>query len=246
MSVPAGWYPDPLGLPQLRWWDGQQWSEFTSERPAPAAQTDDSATIALADDPLNEFRADADIDRSPGVPDVSPVIVPAEVAAPPAPSAPGGFALDPGIGTLPLPPVLGEGLPTIVDGVPQTTMNAPDVIGYDDDGREFVEKVDLPIITTPGAAPVPGQPGAPAPVPPMPPQSPSAVPVPVPAVAPESLPAPPTASVPGPGFPVVAVAPPEQVGPFVPVPASPPSDPEPDVESTIGSRRARREYQRQQ
>ncbi len=34
-GVPAGWYPDPLGLPQLRWWDGQAWTEFTSEAQAP-------------------------------------------------------------------------------------------------------------------------------------------------------------------------------------------------------------------
>jgi len=34
-GVPAGWYPDPLGLPQLRWWDGQSWTEFTSEAQAP-------------------------------------------------------------------------------------------------------------------------------------------------------------------------------------------------------------------
>ncbi|MBO9577843.1 MAG: DUF2510 domain-containing protein [Microbacteriaceae bacterium] len=33
--MPAGWYPDPLGLPQLRWWDGQSWTEFTSEAQAP-------------------------------------------------------------------------------------------------------------------------------------------------------------------------------------------------------------------
>lgn len=25
-SVPAGWYRDPLGLPQLRWWDGSSWT----------------------------------------------------------------------------------------------------------------------------------------------------------------------------------------------------------------------------
>ncbi|MDP3207677.1 MAG: DUF2510 domain-containing protein [Rhodoglobus sp.] len=34
-GVPAGWYPDPLGLPQLRWWDAQSWTEHTSEVRAP-------------------------------------------------------------------------------------------------------------------------------------------------------------------------------------------------------------------
>jgi len=34
-QVPAGWYPDPLGLPQLRWWDGQGWAEHISEARRP-------------------------------------------------------------------------------------------------------------------------------------------------------------------------------------------------------------------
>jgi len=32
-GVPAGWYPDPLGLQQLRWWDGAAWTESTSDVP---------------------------------------------------------------------------------------------------------------------------------------------------------------------------------------------------------------------
>ncbi len=34
-TVPAGWYPDPLGLPQLRWWDNQAWTEHVSEARQP-------------------------------------------------------------------------------------------------------------------------------------------------------------------------------------------------------------------
>lgn len=26
-QTPAGWYPDPYGEPQLRWWDGSQWTD---------------------------------------------------------------------------------------------------------------------------------------------------------------------------------------------------------------------------
>ncbi|MFJ4713346.1 phospholipid scramblase-related protein [Streptomyces sp. NPDC088785] len=42
-NTPAGWYPDPHGVPQtLRWWDGSQWTDHThaapAEQPAPAAQ----------------------------------------------------------------------------------------------------------------------------------------------------------------------------------------------------------------
>jgi hypothetical protein len=28
---PAGWHPDPQGQAALRWWDGQQWTEHTSD-----------------------------------------------------------------------------------------------------------------------------------------------------------------------------------------------------------------------
>ncbi len=34
-AVPAGWYPDPLGLPQLRWWDNHAWTEHVAEARQP-------------------------------------------------------------------------------------------------------------------------------------------------------------------------------------------------------------------
>ena len=27
---PSGWYPDPSGRPQQRWWDGAAWTDFVS------------------------------------------------------------------------------------------------------------------------------------------------------------------------------------------------------------------------
>ena len=33
--IPAGWYADPSGAPQQRWWDGIQWSATTQPNPAP-------------------------------------------------------------------------------------------------------------------------------------------------------------------------------------------------------------------
>ena len=35
MSTPAGWYPDPSHQAQLRWWDGQRWTEHTHTPQAP-------------------------------------------------------------------------------------------------------------------------------------------------------------------------------------------------------------------
>ncbi len=45
-GVPAGWYPDPLGLPQLRWWDAQAWTEHTSEARAPMVAQPAAAAAA--------------------------------------------------------------------------------------------------------------------------------------------------------------------------------------------------------
>ncbi|CAN5278727.1 hypothetical protein BH11ACT3_BH11ACT3_24520 [soil metagenome] len=30
-AAPAGWYKDPLGLPQLRWWNGIGWTNNIQE-----------------------------------------------------------------------------------------------------------------------------------------------------------------------------------------------------------------------
>ena len=52
-GVPAGWYPDPLGLPQLRWWDAQAWTEHTSEARAPIV-IQAATRLGFADDELPE------------------------------------------------------------------------------------------------------------------------------------------------------------------------------------------------
>ncbi|MHC5796767.1 DUF2510 domain-containing protein [Lacisediminihabitans sp. FW035] len=51
VTVPAGWYPDPMGLPQLRWWNNHAWTELTTEaRPPLVVQS--PTRLAFADDEL--------------------------------------------------------------------------------------------------------------------------------------------------------------------------------------------------
>ena len=51
VTVPAGWYPDPMGLPQLRWWNNHAWTELTTEaRPPLVMQT--PTRLAYADEEL--------------------------------------------------------------------------------------------------------------------------------------------------------------------------------------------------
>jgi hypothetical protein len=39
-EIPAGWYPDPMGLPQRRWWDSSSWTQHVTpeHQDAPLAQ----------------------------------------------------------------------------------------------------------------------------------------------------------------------------------------------------------------
>ena len=48
--VPAGWYPDPLGLPQLRWWDNQAWTEHVSDARQPMTPAKPAVATMFADD----------------------------------------------------------------------------------------------------------------------------------------------------------------------------------------------------
>lgn len=52
-QIPAGWYPDPLGLPQLRWWDNHTWTDQISGARAPLVHQ----LVDFAD-PTDEARYD--------------------------------------------------------------------------------------------------------------------------------------------------------------------------------------------
>jgi len=61
-GVPAGWYPDPLGLPQLRWWDANAWTEHTSDARAPIV-VQPATRLAFADEELPSRREQRDRER---------------------------------------------------------------------------------------------------------------------------------------------------------------------------------------
>jgi len=54
-QIPAGWYPDPLGLPQLRWWDNHTWTDQISGARAPLVHQ-----IVEFADPIDEQRTQTD------------------------------------------------------------------------------------------------------------------------------------------------------------------------------------------
>jgi Protein of unknown function (DUF2510) len=61
-GAPAGWYPDPLGLPQLRWWNNHAWTEQTSAARQPMVMQD--TKFAWADDELPTRREERERERT--------------------------------------------------------------------------------------------------------------------------------------------------------------------------------------
>jgi hypothetical protein len=69
VRVPAGWYPDPLGLPQLRWWDNHAWTEHTSDARQPMVAQE---TVTTTSTPLLAYADDVeDEDTTTGAWDLS-------------------------------------------------------------------------------------------------------------------------------------------------------------------------------
>jgi hypothetical protein len=64
-QVRAGWYPDPLGMPQMRWWDGRAWTRHISTaREAPVVRPSAPVGFAEPDEPRprGRHRADTAVD----------------------------------------------------------------------------------------------------------------------------------------------------------------------------------------
>ncbi|CAN5168764.1 hypothetical protein BH09ACT1_BH09ACT1_26260 [soil metagenome] len=73
VTVPAGWYPDPMGLPQLRWWNSHAWTELTTEAVSPIrpAKADDDDAADGVDE------SSGVIERLASTPASSPAVTPA-------------------------------------------------------------------------------------------------------------------------------------------------------------------------
>jgi hypothetical protein len=62
--APAGWYPDPLGLPQLRWWNNHGWTEQVSANPEPVVVQEARYAWMEDEPPVASAYADA-VERTP-------------------------------------------------------------------------------------------------------------------------------------------------------------------------------------
>ena len=66
-TAPAGWHPDPSGQPQLRYWDGQRWTDHVSPYPAAQQSSADAGQAAAPEAAApQEQPAPARTPRAPG------------------------------------------------------------------------------------------------------------------------------------------------------------------------------------
>ncbi len=97
-AVPAGWYPDPYSVSELRWWDGSNWTE--SVHP-PAAPPPPVAPVPIQ--PPAESPVQAPTSQPPAAFQQAPVEMPAPVAAPMQPPVSAAQPPEPVVASNPFP-----------------------------------------------------------------------------------------------------------------------------------------------
>lgn len=123
-KVQAGWYPDPLGLPQLRWWDNHAWTEHVSDsmrqprvmaQSTPPVYADPPRIVehapvssAVADPRTSELAtvasAELPVGAAPPEIDATPPSIPSLPSASPAPQETPHTAAAPDTAAAPLTP----------------------------------------------------------------------------------------------------------------------------------------------
>ena len=180
-GAPAGWYPDPLGLPQLRWWNNHAWTEQTSAARQPMVVQD--TKFAWADDeaatrreesagasrtpaetaaPTAETLRELEPPRAFAQVNTTPAPAAAAPTAPAAPAAPAAAPAPERVESLYQPdpivePIIpaGPSLDSIFDAKP--TVTAPPVEALDalfgaKESRRTQTRVKTPILTAEGTA----------------------------------------------------------------------------------------------
>jgi hypothetical protein len=85
--LPAGWYPDPDGGDHRRWWDGQEWTQYTAEFQRPTSV--EELAIERADSVSSKKNAKVKAPRRLRRVETQAVATAAESTAAEEPSAPG-------------------------------------------------------------------------------------------------------------------------------------------------------------
>ncbi|MGP3911026.1 DUF2510 domain-containing protein [Nonomuraea sp. 10N515B] len=126
-QTPAGWYPDPYGEPQLRWWDGNQWTDAThAQEPASGPQ---QPQPQAASGPQQQSRPDwSATPANPTLQYGQPTFGQSAYGQPTPPTQQWGGAQLPGPGYGP-PPKQGNPLPWVFGGLAALVVLALIVVG---------------------------------------------------------------------------------------------------------------------
>ncbi|MFG1706374.1 DUF2510 domain-containing protein [Nonomuraea sp. M3C6] len=118
-QTPAGWYPDPYGEPQLRWWDGSQWTDATHAQEQGPGQPQQPAS-GPQPQPQPQPQSDPDWSATPANPTLQfgqPTYGQSAYGQPTPPTQQWGGNQLPGPGYGAPPPRQGNPLPWVFGGL---------------------------------------------------------------------------------------------------------------------------------